>query len=581
MRRSISLLLLLLAACARPAATPMVLADPAKRAEAERGMVAAAHPEAVAAGVAMLRQGGNAVDAAVATAFALSVVEQQMAGLGGGGAMTMWMERQGRAEYLDFYATAGADSAWAAAPGDSAAPGRFVAVPGTVAGLLYALERHGTLSRDVVLAPAIRLAEEGFPVHGLLAGAIAANRAKLTRDSAVARIFWPNGAPLQAGDRLVQPELAATLRRIAAEGRDGFHRGPVAEAVVRALRADGSAITVADMAAFTVRERRPLCTSWRGYTLLSAPPPLDGAEVFQTLHMLEAGGIERLGLPSERADALALLVGATRLARADRQGWLGFPDDAAVPAAGMSSDAYARERLAVLAAPVSDSAPVGDPWDEERLPVSDACRRLDAYPATTLPRPTAQLAEPDGADEQAQTTHLSVVDADRNAVSLTFTAGVAFGSGSWAAGTFMNSAVANFGGPVANQRAAGRTPRSTIAPTIVLDADDVRLVVGSPGSSHIPPAIVSTTVHTLVFGLDPATALAMPRVYPSASSPVVELERGFAPAALAELRRRGWQLRVAAPVDQSFGGVHAILVRKDGTLVGAADVRRDGVAGGH
>ena len=159
--------------------------------------------------------------------------------------------------------------------------------------------------------------------------------------------------------------------------------------------------------------------------------------------------------------------------------------------------------------------------------------------------------------------------------------GVAFGSGSYAAGTFLNSAANNFGGPLANRRAAGRTPRSTIAPTIVLDGDQVRLVVGSPGSGYIPPAIVHTILYTLVYGLDPWTAVNMPRVYPDNDSPAVEVEQGFTGAALAGLRRHGYDVVINPPIDQGFGGVHVVLVRPDGTLVGAADPRRDGAAAGY
>lgn len=556
-----------------------------QRVEAAHGVVAAAHPLAAAAGVEMLRRGGNAVDAAVASAFVLAVVEQQMAGLGAGGALTLWRAGPKRAEYLDFYASAGADSAWASVPPSAQrTPEQMVAVPGMVDGLLGALAQYGTLERDVVLAPAIRAARDGFPVHSLLARAIAANRAKLTRDPAAARIFYPGGQPLQAGDTLVQPALAATLERIAREGRSGFYAGPVADSIVGVLRAGGSPITLADLRDFRTRPRRPLCTTYEGYTLLSAPPPLDGLEVFQTLALLDGRDLPRLGLPAESPAALTVLTDAVRLARADRVAYLGFPDDAAVPAVGIASAAYARERGALVGRPVADSAPVGDPWDEEAAADAPArCAALAPYAPTTLPRPAtgARSPEEDGASELAQTTHLSVVDAERNAVSLTFTAGVAFGSGSYAAGTFLNSAANNFGGPLANRRAAGRTPRSTIAPTIVLDGDQVRLVVGSPGSGYIPPAIVHTILYTLVYGLDPWTAVNMPRVYPDNDSPAVEVEQGFTGAALAGLRRHGYDVVINPPIDQGFGGVHVVLVRPDGTLVGAADPRRDGAAAGY
>jgi gamma-glutamyltranspeptidase/glutathione hydrolase len=355
----------------------------------------------------------------------------------------------------------------------------------------------------------------------------------------------------------------------------------VAEAIVAGLRAGGSPITLTDLREVRATARRPLCTTFQGYTLLSAPPPLDGLEVFQTLALLERHALRRLGLPAESPAALSLLTDAVRMARADRNAWLGWPDDAAVPAVGLASAAYAAERSAAVGGPVPATRPPGDPWDEERAGAPAACARWTPYAPTARARPTTEPArEPDGASELAQTTHLSVVDARRNAVSLTYTAGVAFGSGSWAAGTFLNSAANNFGGPAANRRAPGRTPRSTIAPTIVLEGDVVRLVVGSPGSGHIPPAIVQTILYTLVFGLDPWSAVSMPRVYPDDRTRTVEVEQGIPAEALAELRRRGYAIRIHPPIEQGFGGVHVVLVRKDGRLVGAADPRRDGAAVG-
>lgn len=218
----------------------------------------------------------------------------------------------------------------------------------------------------------------------------------------------------------------------------------------------------------------------------------------------------------------------------------------------------------------------GDPWDEDREPAPAACQSLEPHPPSVHPRP-ATRATGDGDDQQQHTTHLSVVDSSRNAVSLTFTVGQSFGSGVFAAGTFLNSATLNFGGPAANRRAPGRTPRSTIAPTIVLEDDSVRLVVGSPGSGYIPPAIAHSIVYTLAFGLDPAAAVAMPRVYPSLTDASVQLEDGFPDSAVAALERRGYRVVRRRLHEIDFGGVHLVLVTPTG-LVGAADPRREGAA---
>lgn len=570
---------------AGPSGGPM-----AERAEGRNGMVAAAHPLAARAGADALREGGNAVDAAVATAMVLGVVEPMMAGIGGGGSMTVWIEDPGRAEHVEFYASGGAEPDHAL---DSlhwpAPPARQVAIPGTVQGLWEAHREHGALAWERLVEPAVRIARDGFPVHTLLARVIAGQEEKLTRTPEVGRIYYPGGEPLQAGDLLVQEELAGTLERIAREGRDGFYRGRVAETIVRELREEGNPLTTDDFADFEARWRRPVCGTYRGHTVLSAPPPLAGVEVVETLEILEGFDVPALGPPASSPDALAALVGSIRAARADRGRWIGSPDegDVGVPAARMGSEAYAAARRRVATAtPVPESVEAGDPWAEGRAGLAPECGALRAYPPTDLPRPgegrpggAAGAAEPSEAG--GHTSHFSIVDSDGNAVSMTFTMGFYFGSGEWVDGTFLNSAALNFGGRGANRRAPGATPASSTTPTIVLDGDDVRLVVGSPGSGRIPPAIVHTIVYTLDLGLDPAEAVRMPRAYPSTGSPTVQIESGFSAGALAALRERGYRLAVEPPFDNYFGGVHAVLVREDGVLVGAADPRRDGAAAGY
>ena len=558
-----------------------------KRVEGERGVVAAAHPLAAEAGVEVLRAGGNAIDAAVSTAFAVGVVEPMMSGIGGGGAMTIWWQDSLRADYVDFYASAGqdADLELDELPDSLVAPEREVAVPGSVAGLLAAHERYGALSREEVMAPAIRIARDGFLVHPLLARVIEGSEEKLTHSPEAAAIFYPKGEPLQAGDLLVQSDLASTLEHIAERGAPGFYEGAVAETSVAMLRAGGSPITLDDFASYEAKWRRPLCGDYRGFAVLSAPPPLSGAEVLGALELLEAYDLPALGRPHERAEALGLVADALRLARADRLAWIGFPDDAAVPAAGLASAAYADERRAQMGGPVPDAVvpdtmAAGDPWDEDAAAPPESCGLLDPFPASSLPKPEVEPAEEgaSGEPEEAQTTHLSVVDAAGNAVSLTYTMGLYFGSGAFAGGAFYNSAARNFGGPEANRRGSGRTPRSSIAPTIVLEGGETRLVVGSPGSGRIAPAIVHLILYTLDYGLDPAVAVQMPRVYPLAESAEIAVEGGFTAEALAGLRERGYALNVEPPLDMYFGGVHLVLVTPGGTRIGVADPRRGGVA---
>jgi gamma-glutamyltranspeptidase/glutathione hydrolase len=563
-----------------------------QRVAAQNGVVAAAHPLAAEAGLEMLQQGGNAVDAAVATAFALGVLEPMMAGIGGGGSMTIWMETDNRADHVEFYPVAKGDPDYALDEAmqseDEEAraaitPERLVGVPGAVGGLLAAHEHYGTLPVEAVLEPAVRLARDGFLIHTLLAGVIVEAKAKLTADPEVAAIFYPDSVPLQAGDRLVQAQLAETLERIAKGGRDGFYRGPTAEALVAKLSAGGNPITLEDLANYGPNWRRPVCGTYHGYTVLGAPPPMAGTEVVQTLALLDRYDVTALGLPYQNPDALGKVVDAIRIARADRDAWVGAPDDAAVPGAGITSAAYAAERAALVGAAVTDTLAPGDPWDEDKLPPAPSCAAIDPFLATPFPKPEAETSHSGwrGVEEYAQTTHLSVVDKDRNAVSMTYTMGLYFGSGTFSEGAFYNTAAMNFGGPEANRRGPYRSPRSSTAPSLVLQGDDIKLVVGSPASGRIPPAIVHTIIYTLDFGFDPARAVAMPRIYPAYRSRRVQLEQGFTSEALAGLRARGYDLAVQRPYDMFFGGVHVVLVRDDGWLVGAADPRRDGAAVGY
>lgn len=684
-RTSTLVLAVVLAAC-RPAspppapvpgmATPEITGGPemaalGKRGEAVRGMVASAHPLASEAGVEMLRRGGNAVDAAVAAAFAVGVVEPMMAGIGGSGGMLIWWHPERRAEYLDFYSRAPAGAAGREPP---------VGIPGAVAGLLAAHERFGALERQVVLEPAIRLAAEGFPVSVLLARTIAEDSAKLAQVRRAREIFWPRQRPLAPGELLVQPELAATLRRIAAYGRAGFDQGPVADEVVRVLREHGSAMTVEGLAGFTPLWKRPLCGEYRGRVVLSAPPPQSGVQIILGLHLLEPYDLAALGDPTRSADAFTVLAGALRTAAADRIAWNADPEYVEVPAAGLATGGYARQRAAAMPRPgvssgsVPDRVAPGDPRDWDGMPASPGCARHEPYgpggyegrvirdrspwlagegaasriapglavsfdlpvakgggEATRLRVPgrgeSADAWLADGGSETSnvwmvdrggdaaersvgyagretlrlsvvesgggagdlpvvdavgETTHLSVVDDAGNAVSLTYTQGVYFGSGLWAAGTFLNSAMEIFSADPSSRTALvpGAAPPSTTTPTIVLEDGRVRLVVGSPGGGRIPPATIQAMVYSLDYGLDPLEALRMPRMYPFPTSREVAVEQGFRAEALAGARQRGFAPRPMPPFSLYFGGVHLIEWR-GGRWVGAADPRRDGEVRGH
>jgi gamma-glutamyltranspeptidase/glutathione hydrolase len=555
-----------------------------KRVEGDRGMVAASHPDAAAAGSEVMRAGGNAIDGFVATAFALSVTDISQTGLGGGGAMTFYDAKARRMEHLSFYPRTGEDPAWGQA--DTARtrrPGRAAATPGMVAGLLEAHGKWGKLPLAQVMAPAIRLAREGFIVSPLLSRTITSSREKLQADSlAVARLM-PRGEPLRPGDRLVQPELAATLERIRDGGKTAFYTGAIAEHLSAKVKSLGGLITVRDMNVYPVTAMRPLCTTWRGYTVLGAPPPMGGSSVLEMLQIADASGVANAGGFTNTPDAVVKMTDILRIGVADASRWRGDPLAQRVPAHGVSHPGFAAKRAGLVGTVLPDTVVAGDPWAFDTVAAPGACARLDAYPAvpanvTAPSNDNAPAPLPNEPEEgQSFTSHLAVVDADGNAVSATTTVGVLFGSGVYTDGFFLNSSGSNFD---ARTRGTNRYANSTMSPTLILDGDKVRLVVGAAGSQYIQPAITQVTLRMLAFGEDPFVAVAAPRIYASAGQKDVEVEPGFATSVYQALVLRGYK-PVSRVADITFGGVHAVYVRRDGRRIGVADPRRDGVASGY
>ncbi|MBN2731303.1 MAG: gamma-glutamyltransferase [Balneolaceae bacterium] len=552
---------------------------------ASNAMVATSHDLATKAGIKMLKNGGNAIDATVAAAFVLGVVEPMMAGIGGGGSMTVWYKETEEARHYEFYASAGADSGKVGpgSPDSLITPEQEVAVPGTVDGLLKAHKEYGKLSREEVLEPAITAAEEGFIIHPLLARTIREQKDKLHVDSAAAKLFYPNGEPLRTGEKLVQDELAATLKQISRQGPRGFYEGPVAEHLIARLQQGESPLTLEDFRKFKTRIRQPLLGDYHQYTVLAPPPPMAGMEVIETLNLLELYDLASMGLPAEDPRALSLLTDAIRISRADRYLWNGDPRGVGVPAAAVASDKYAAHRQKFMGGAVPDSLPGGDPWNFVQRGQEVTVGNISGYPFTSFDRPDESQKEGQKENESSnsQTTHLSIIDKNGNAVTLTFTMGLYFGSGVYAEGAFLNTAGRNFDQSPTNKWGPYRTPRSSTAPTMVLENSDVRLVVGSPGSGRIPPAIDQMILYTLHYNISPLDAIYMPRIYPFTNSNTVMVEDGFPTPVLAHLADRGYELEILAPYDLYFGGVHMVYVTEDGRLVGVADPRRNGTVDGY
>jgi gamma-glutamyltranspeptidase / glutathione hydrolase len=545
-----------------------------KRVESRSGMVSASHPDAARAGAEVLAAGGNAADAAAAVGFALAVVDPSQTGLGGGGVATIYRAREKRTDVLQFYARSGSGPQWTTRDTTPSGPinGRDAGVPGAVRGLLQLQSQWGRLDRARVLGPAIRLAREGFIVSPLLSRTIASARAKLIADSASSARFLPGGAPLQAGDRLVQGDLATLLQRIASEGGDAFYRGAFAERLAAAVTRRGGAITTTDLANYATRVERPVCGVVGEFRVLGAGPSMGGTTVIEALMALDATRPASFVDHARDPAAAQRMISAMRIAQADTRGYGGDPAVAGLssPVRGLSSAAYIAGRVRV---PVGDSTFVSRAWEADRVADGGTCAASDPYPAAPA---RAASAPPSDHDEApvSFTSHLSVVDAEGNAVGLTYTIGTLFGSAVNVDGVFLNSGGANF-----NLRTRGpdRFANSTIAPTIVLDDRGVRLVIGAGGSQYIPTSVTQVAWRILVGRMDPWLAIASPRLQTAGTARELEMEPGFVPDVYSAARRDGLNV-VSRVADLMFGGVHLVYVTPDGRRIGAADPRRDGAA---
>jgi gamma-glutamyltranspeptidase / glutathione hydrolase len=494
--RSLLWLPLIAASAANAAATAEPIAL-----ESSRDMVVSAQHAASDVGAAILAQGGNAIDAAVAVGYALAVTHPCCGNIGGGGFMTIHLA-DGRDTFINFREkaplAARADMYLDAAGNPIAAKSRdgylAVGVPGTVLGLETALQKYGTLPRAKLLAPAIQLAQQGFALTQGDVDEFAVGAAAFRTQPNVAAVFLNHGAPYAVGEKLVQENLAATLRKISAGGSDAFYRGPIADAVVRASQANGGILTKADFEKYTVTESQPIRCSYRSYAVLSAPPPSSGGVTLcEMLQVLDGYDLRALGHGS--GESLHLMTEAMRYAYRDRNTYLGDP-------------AFIDNPVVRLLSPLHMQSIRG---------------HILPHRAT----PSAALGEEAAADEHPTTTHYSVVDRFGNAVAVTFTINDDFGAKVIAADTgfFLNDEMDDFtsktGSPnmfglvqgKANAIAPGKRPLSSMTPTIVMKDGKPLLIVGTPGGSRIITTVLQIIVNVIDYGMDLQAAVDAPRIH--------------------------------------------------------------------
>ena len=541
--------------------TPTI--PPAQTTVARNGMVVAQEQRAARIGVEILQRGGNAVDAAVAVGFALAVTYPRAGNIGGGGFMMIHLGKSGKDVAIDYRETAPAsatatmflDASGEADPKKSRDSALSVGVPGTVAGLALAHEKYGSgkLSFGELIAPAITLARNGVDIVDDIADTLPSAQARISRWPSSAPVFLnSDGHVLMPGQDLLQPDLAITLRAIASGGTKGFYEGPVAEKIAAAVRKAGGIMTIEDLKNYRAILREPVRGTYRGYDIVSMPPPSSGGvHLIEMLNILERYDIAALGAGS--AQSLHLMIEAMKRAYADRATFLGDPDAVKIPIKGLLSKKYA----ASLRATIGEKATAA----------------IDVRPG----RPDIY--------EGDNTTHFSVIDSDGNAVSNTYTLNFSYGLGLVAEGTgvLLNNELDDFTakpgtanaygliGYGSNLPGPGKRPLSSMTPTFVLKDGKPVLVTGSPGGSRIISTVLQVIVNTIDFRLSAEAAVSAPRLHHQWQPDEVIVEPGVAPEVLDALTRRGHKVVPTLPLT----AVNSIAVTANG-YIGAADRRTRG-----
>ena len=524
----------------------------------KNGMVASEQGLATQVGLDILKQGGNAIDAAVAVGFALAVVLPNAGNIGGGGFMVLHDDKTGKDVAIDFREIAPAkasrdmylDNQGNVIDGKSLFTHDASGVPGTVAGMEYALKKWGTMPLSKVLEPAIKLADKGFIVSDILAQTLKEEKSTLGKWSSSKAIFFKNGEPLKSGDLLVQKDLAKSLRLIAKQGAKAFYQGEIATKIAKEMQSQGSTMTLGDLKAYKVVERQPIIGDYRGYKVVTMPPPSSGGvHLIEILNMLEHYPIKEDGVNS--AKNIHHMAESMKLAYADRSEYLGDPDFVKIPVTGLTSKAYANERVKTI---------------------DDNKARLSSNIKPGKPQPY----------ESDQTTHFSVMDKAGNAVAVTYTLNLNFGSGIVVEGTgiLLNNEMDDFSvkpgvpnafglvGGAANAIEAKKRPLSSMTPTIVMKNNKPWLVTGSPGGARIITTVLQSVVNTIDHEMNPAEAIITPRVHHQWLPDELRVEEGISPDTIKLLQDKGHNVVTKAPM-----GRIQIIQADDSGFYGYSDPR--------
>jgi len=548
------------AATTAPPISYGVSADTFHPETAQHGMVASVDALATQVGVDVLKQGGNAVDAAIAVGYALAVTHPQAGNLGGGGFMLI-RTASGRTTAIDFREMAPIKASrdmFLDAQGNADSKKSLTShlasgVPGTVAGFALARQEYGTLPLAQLIAPAIKLAEKGIVVNEALADdlKVYGKEVLVNHPNSKAIFYKPDGQPYARGEKLVQHNLAHSLRLIATLGPDAFYKGEIADQIAAEMTQNGGLIGKADLANYKAVERKPISGTYRGYEVFSMPPPSSGGiHIVEILNILENFDLAKMGFGS--ADAMQVMAEAEKYAYADRSEYLGDPDFVKVPWQALTNKAYAKSLA-------------------QQIDVNKARPSTEIKPGKLAPY------------ESNQTTHFSVVDKQGNAVAVTYTLNTYFGSGIVAgkSGILLNNEMDDFSakpgtpniyglvGGEANAVQPYKRPLSSMSPTIVAKDGKTWLVTGSPGGSRIITTVLQMVVNSIDFGMNVAEATNAPRFHHQWLPDQLRVEKGFSPDTLKLLGDKGQHVKVLP----AMGSTQSIMIGPDGTLYGASDPR--------
>lgn len=532
---------------------------------AEQGMVASQEARATDIGVDILRRGGNAVDAAVAVGFALSVTLPQAGNLGGGGFMMVYLAKENKTIAIDYREMAPQaahkdiylDRAGNVDQQKLRFSHRSAGVPGTVAGMIHALEKYGTMSLRDVIMPAVKLAENGFVMPRGLEMSLRSRAKRLQMNpTAAATYFNADGTFYKTGDIFYQPDLAWSLKQIRDHGKDAFYKGAIARKLITEMEQSDGLITQEDLSAYTVIEREPVVGTYKGYHVAAMPPPSSGGvHLIQMLNMLENDNLKEKGLNSSAT--LHLLIESMRQAYADRSKYMGDPDFYDVPVTALTDKAYARKL-------------------REKISIGQARKSSDIAPAL------------DPVYESPDTTHFSVMDGAGNVVSNTYTLNYSYGSGIMVkgAGFLLNNEMDDFSakpgvpngyglvGGLANAVEARKRPLSSMTPTIVFKDGKALMVTGSPGGSTIITVVLQIVLNVIEHNMNISAATYAPRIHHQWLPNRTVVEQGISQDTIDLLRSYGHKLVFGK---STLGSTQSI-IRKDGFFYGASDRRRLGAA---